>query len=329
MTERTTITTTTPSASGGGPDVLFIAGWGRSGSTLLDRIVGQVPGFVSLGELRDIWQRGVVEDRLCGCGRAFSACPFWQEVGRVAFGGWSRVDLARAQALRRSVDRPWALPLLLAPRLSRRFDQRAGEYADLLETLLRAVQTVAEARVLVESSKIVTTGLLLWRAGARVRVLHLVRDGRGVMYSWRKVVERADATVAPDQMLRYGSVAGSLRYLGYNLMAEMARRAGLPYRRLRYEDLVAAPAAGLRTVTGLFGAVSDPAVEATLAAGRVRLRESHTVDGNPMRLAVGEVAISRDESWRDRMSRRDRVVVALLTWPMLRRYGYPIRGGRR
>src|SRR6476469_754930 len=54
--------------------VLFIAGWGRSGSTLLDRMLGQVPGVFSAGELRDIWDRGVREDRLCGCGQPFHEC---------------------------------------------------------------------------------------------------------------------------------------------------------------------------------------------------------------------------------------------------------------
>ena len=32
--------------------VLFIGGYGRSGSTLLDRLLGQIDGFVSVGEVR-------------------------------------------------------------------------------------------------------------------------------------------------------------------------------------------------------------------------------------------------------------------------------------
>ncbi len=35
--------------------VLFIAGPGRSGSTLLDLLLGQIDGFTSTGELRLIW----------------------------------------------------------------------------------------------------------------------------------------------------------------------------------------------------------------------------------------------------------------------------------
>lgn len=87
--------------------VLFIGGWGRSGSTLVDRLTGRLDGVVAVGELRDVWQRGVVEDRLCGCGQRFSACPFWQEVGQRAFQGWATLDLDWVSHLRSTVDRPW------------------------------------------------------------------------------------------------------------------------------------------------------------------------------------------------------------------------------
>jgi hypothetical protein len=51
--------------------VLYIGGWGRSGSTLLDLILGQAPGVFSAGEVREIWQSGLVENRPCGCERPF------------------------------------------------------------------------------------------------------------------------------------------------------------------------------------------------------------------------------------------------------------------
>ena len=40
--------------------------------------LGEVDGFFFAGELRYLWQRGLVEDRLCGCGLPLSACPFWR-----------------------------------------------------------------------------------------------------------------------------------------------------------------------------------------------------------------------------------------------------------
>ena len=47
--------------------VLFVGGFGRSGSTLLDNVLGQVDGFASCGEISYLWDRGLEQDRLCSC----------------------------------------------------------------------------------------------------------------------------------------------------------------------------------------------------------------------------------------------------------------------
>ena len=60
--------------------VLYIAGTGRSGSTLLAGILGQVDGIFNAGEVRYIWDRGLLANRLCGCGRQFRDCPVWDEI---------------------------------------------------------------------------------------------------------------------------------------------------------------------------------------------------------------------------------------------------------
>jgi hypothetical protein len=79
--------------------VAFIGGWGRSGSTLLASMLGEVPRMTPVGELRYIWERGLHDDELCGCGERFGECPFWQAVGREAFGGWDAVDADEVIAL--------------------------------------------------------------------------------------------------------------------------------------------------------------------------------------------------------------------------------------
>ena len=61
--------------------VAFVGATGRSGSTLVARVLGGAPGACSVGELCWIWNYGVLNDRPCGCGEPFSACPFWTAVG--------------------------------------------------------------------------------------------------------------------------------------------------------------------------------------------------------------------------------------------------------
>jgi hypothetical protein len=56
--------------------LLLIGGIGRSGSTLLDRMLGQLAGISSVGELVHVWRRGLAENNRRGCGARFGDCPF-------------------------------------------------------------------------------------------------------------------------------------------------------------------------------------------------------------------------------------------------------------
>ncbi|MFD0594553.1 hypothetical protein ACFQZ4_20755 [Catellatospora coxensis] len=90
--------------------VLFVGGLGRSGTTLIERVLGELPGVCALGEIVHLWQRDLRDDERCGCGERFSGCDFWQRVGKAAFGGWHRVDVHRILALRDLVERTRHIP---------------------------------------------------------------------------------------------------------------------------------------------------------------------------------------------------------------------------
>lgn len=286
-------------------------------------MLGRLDGALSIGECHQLWVGGLVENRLCGCSLPFSACPFWREVGEVAFGGWHKLDLERVIHLRLRLDRPWMVPLLLAPIFSP-LRRDVEEYADLLRSLYLAIGRVSHATVVIDSSKIASHPLLVRRTGADVRLLHLVRDSRGVLYSWQKGVGRRDIA-NPDSdrlMLRYGVGAGSVRYLAYNLLAQLVGLTALPYRRTRYEDLVQNPEMVLDGVAAFAGARVPDDVRQGLADHRLLPGVDHTIDGNPIRLNLGEIAIRLDDEWQRRLGSRSRNVTTVLTLPLLAAYGY-------
>src|SRR5215471_1503195 len=78
--------------------VVYLGGLGRSGSTLVERLLGELPGVCAVGEVVHLWERGVVEGERCGCGLAFADCGFWAKVGQAAFGGWDSDCAARSTA---------------------------------------------------------------------------------------------------------------------------------------------------------------------------------------------------------------------------------------
>jgi hypothetical protein len=46
--------------------VLYIAGFGRNGSTILGNILGELDGFFHGGELNFVWERNLLDNRRCG-----------------------------------------------------------------------------------------------------------------------------------------------------------------------------------------------------------------------------------------------------------------------
>ena len=64
---------------GGAPSpvrVVYVLGWYRSGTTLLGNLLGQLPGFVSVGELQALWHALSHPESLCGCGLTLGYAPF-------------------------------------------------------------------------------------------------------------------------------------------------------------------------------------------------------------------------------------------------------------
>jgi len=309
--------------------VLFIGGLGRSGSTLLDRMLGQLGGVWSVGELVHIWQRGLRENNLCGCGRRFRDCHFWRRVGEEAFGGWEAVDVDEVLALKQAVDRNRCVPLMCLPALWPPYRARLRRYHDLLDRLYRAVRQVAGAPLLVDASKHASHAFLLRSMpGLDLRLVHLVRDSRGVAFSWGKLMRRLEVVDAEALMATTTPLRMSARYLAYNSLFHLLRGLGVPTLLLRYESLVRRPAAELHRVLGHAGRPAADGELGFVGDGWVELGTSHALAGNPMRFERGRVPLRLDEEWRGKMRRRHRLLTAGSTWPLLLRYGY-LRGRHR
>ncbi|HEY8201764.1 MAG TPA: sulfotransferase domain-containing protein [Actinomycetota bacterium] len=301
------------------PTVLYIGGCGRSGTTLLARMLGQVPQVSNVGEVRDIWLKGRIQNRLCGCGARFSDCPFWTRVGLEAFGGWDRIDAHEMVRLRSALDRPWLFPLLAA-RGRRSFEADVARYTFMLDRLYRAIRATAGVKVIVDASKFPTYSLLLRRADLDVRLVHVVRDSRGVAHSWQKKVAVTDSPDKPIFMPRYGLLAGAALYAAYNLQTELIRFCcRVPYLFLRYEDLVKDPDGGMRRVLAHAGLATGSLELPFLGDGNVRLEVDHTVMGNPIRMKTGALEIARDDG---QVLGLERTFVSAVTLPLLVRYGY-------
>lgn len=305
--------------------VVFIGGAGRSGSTMLDLILGELPGFVSMGELGSIWDRGIVENQLCGCGSPLRECPFWTAVITQAFGGFEAVDAARLHTLSRQVAR-----LRYVLRLGRDYPasltRAYDEFTEALRLLYQAIHHVSGGAVVVDSSKNPAYAAVLQRMPLiELSLVHLVRDVRAVAFSWQRKRLRPEIHWEKAYMPRFSLTQSVREWYRHNLGMHILGRANPRSVFVRYEDLARQPRVVVQRLLADLGL--PPLPDGFLAEARLALTPSHTVAGNPLRFQRQSLDIRADDEWRAHMVPGDRRFVTALSWPLLLGYGY-LRDGR-
>lgn len=304
--------------------ILYVAGAGRSGSTVLANILGEVEGFCSVGEIRHIWD-GIVNGWFCGCGTPLRECAFWADVLTSAYGGSQQVDAMQLRNLR---DRGLRSRHLLLPGMAPRkmTSEFLQAYLTATKKLYVAIYALTRSRVIVDASKAASYRYLLANVlGFEVYTLHLVRDPRAVAYAWWYRRKRRSPQGSLELLDRYHPIETALRWHESNaLTRRMSACRPDRYRLVRYEDFVRNPQQILTSVLEWVGA--DTA-QLPFAGQHVTLSTHHTVSGNPERFRRGRIHIKADEEeWRTKMSYIYWMLVSAITWPESRKYNYPLFG---
>ena len=299
--------------------VLFIAGPGRSGSTLLDMLLGQVHGFCSTGELRFIWKRSFGQNQLCGCGQPFRECEFWTDVVREAFGGFDNVNHERLEELRYSAEHRVSNGVSINESADLRVPYQ--EYFEACSRLYQAIHKVSGSEFIVDSSKNIANAFLLSTIpDIDLFTVHLIRDSRAVAYSWQREKIRPEIHWEKKFMSQRGILKSASRWNSRNMLAQKLQHASEKYTFLRYEDLVNDPQRRLARL------LTDLGIERHsfdfLEGYHANLKPSHTVSGNPVRFVSHEIEIQPDMQWRNNMAKHQQLLVTLITLPLLLKYGY-------
>ena len=305
------------------PQVIYIAGAGHSGSTVLDISLGNHPEIASVGELHKLhrsgWRRA--ENRRCSCGRAVDACEFWSAV-RV---GWeSRVGGDRLERYI-GLQRRYESSIRCWPRLLRDSRRRApafAAYVDMTAALYEAVSEVSGKPAVVDSSKKPSRPFALASSDRLdLKVLHLIRDGRAVVWSQLKPRAKNVEAGIPEDHAGTPAWRTSMGWAIRNVECDrLARRLG-PGRitRVFYERFTSSPEAALGELGGFLGRdLSD--LGRRLADGE-RLPVVHLVAGNALRMAGG-IVLRPVSDWQSKLPAGARRTFWRIAGRIAQRYGY-------
>jgi Sulfotransferase family len=304
----------TAPAAGPGPTLVYIAGSGRCGSTLLDILLGAHPEIQSTGELMRLLGGAEGGAQTCACGLDIRICPFWSVVERELGGPAALGELAKGKRLEGT--KGLFVGRLGGPKSGR----LARRHAARLEHLVRVVSRVSGRRFVVDSSKSLGRGYLYRGAvadGVDVRYIHVVRDGRAFLWSKRARPDgEGVGKRTPDRSpLRLAGLWTLTNFLASVVFSAQSGR----YLRVRYEDLTARPQETVERIGRFLGLEMGP-VLALLEPGRA-IPISHVVGGNRLRFTRG-LTIRPDTEWEQSLPPKEKAAFWAVAGWLARWYGY-------
>lgn len=308
------------------PVVLMIVGHGRSGSSIIERMLGGSDGFTNVGEAYFTFRIGVTRNLPCRCGQPFDECVIWQQIGRSAFGGWNHDDAEWMADYFDTHLRYRQLPALARRLSAHRADADDRRYAATFESLYRAIADTAGGDVIIDSSKHLGHAVAMARSDEiDLRVLHLVRDPRGNAYSWQKRgVDLGPMGLADRSMPVFSPARTAVDWVTRNFLTDRLLPPTVPCVRLRYEDFAGEPVGTLERALAALRIDRTPTWR-HVDHGVVALPADHALGGNPGVVGAGSATVRVDDDWRTHLRTRDRAIVTAITAPLMVAYGYPLR----
>ena len=297
----------------------FIMAASHSGSTLLAMLLGAHPQATTIGDTAGTPDRNNPDYR-CSCGHRARECPFWMQITErmgsqginidvTSFG--TRFEYPENWFINRILGAEHRGPFLETVRdgilaLSPGWKQSFQRIAQHNSAIVEAATQIANAKVLVDSSKLPHRLKFLLRIfGINIRVVHLVRDGRGVAHTYihdngwsveKAAIEWRRGIVAAEKLL--------------------SRLDSGMWKQVRYEDLCANPQAELQKLC-IFLNLNPSRVNLDFRSANLH------VFGNKMRLS-SEKAILLDETWRTELTDSQISTIERITGKHLKRYGYSV-----
>lgn len=300
--------------------VIYIAGAARSGSTVLDTVLGNHPNVASFGELVNLPKSGWINNEYCACYQRVCACPFWSEVRAQWEMYEGKVDVKQYVAAQDRFTRIRSLPRLLRERFNP--SPSFQRYKNQTYSLFKVIRAVSGRSVLVDSSKRpVRAYVLSLIPGIDLRVIQLVRDGRGVLWSLKKRYAKDEEAGVQHAIVPQPTWRVAASWIATNLLAACVRRWVRPgYSALvRYEDFVGNPERVLCRVGETVG-LDLGQVGTQLAAG-MPMKVGHSVAGNRVRM-TGHIRLCPDVEWIEKLDAANRRLFWALTGWLMQGYGY-------
>jgi len=299
--------------------IIYIAGYSRSGSTILDIMLSSHPDIFGTGELGYLfndWSEGI---RTCTCEQTYDACPFWKDL-TMPIG----IDFKEAQQIIRQVESRKNFKLLINDKIP---SGRIEKYKTIQTTLYNYIFETSAKKIIIDSSK--SARYVAGRFYALHKhtdfdmyVIHIVKNGLSIVESY---VSKG-RNWALEGYVKNDRFPAARSALGWLLANKIACRLGkkLPetkYLQIRYEDLADNPRKIFNQI-GEFINEDLSEVINSIHAGH-SFKAKHNVGGNRLRLEKEiKFTPSLGKVKKINLSLKDRLTFKLIAGDLNKSFGY-------
>jgi hypothetical protein len=297
------------------PLVSLLSNW-YSGATLLTILLNAHSQIVSNGESM-FFDENDARRYDCSCGRYIDECEFYDATTghmRLADGtGWNKRLFVQVPVFSR---KPILRSILHSPRLEsalrHEFINMVPAYRGIRDRFLNAqlqffanAREVSGASIYLDGTKSIRRAQLFARDGrCAMKVLHLVRDGRGFCASYVKNMRQTPSW--SDAVEVWMSYIGQVNQFSRIFPS-------VPVLVVRYEDLCRSTAKVIRGVCRFLDIpYEEPPAD--------MMKGAHILGNRMRRKFNGEII--EDTSWKERLDNRTQAELTLLMKRQLKHLGY-------
>jgi hypothetical protein len=275
--------------------IIFIAGDGRSGSTLLDTILSNIEGSISVGECHRFWVRFAENESHCACSKMMQDCTLWSEVERQLQEKFPEYHISEFEKKVREIQfykNFKKIPSLLQ-------SEEWKQFAEVVKAFYKAISEVSGSQCIIDSSKSIPWAYVLQQLDDfDVRVIHLERNLTEVANSWKKTVRLPEYTEREVFMPKKGNVLVAKTWLKIKLMGRILKRQP-HYSFVTYRALCKNPKIELQKIM--------ESVDENIPLDELRVLPSHAIGGNPMRSTLEKLEIKNIVAANKYLSIFDRI----------------------
>jgi len=302
--------------------VLYIMGSGRSGSTMLDTVLGNHPQVESVGELINVATSAWINTEYCACGQKGNECSFWTKVKKEFEKTIGSQDIHKYIELQSQFEAPNVQGFFRLLREKKKFSPLFQAYATQTLALFSAIRKVSGKTVIVDSSKHSKRALALSIVpGIDIHIIHLIRDGRGVSWSLRKPYSKNTQFGIQNDIPARPIWRTAIFWIISNLLSTWTRTQVDPSKsiRLRYEDFMTEPKMELNKIGNFIGLDFESIGKA--AENGEEFVVGHTIAGNRLRMS-GKIRLTLDEEWKHKLPKKDKLLFWIIAGWLMNVYQY-------